>query len=99
MVALSRELGSRGRADAQVSAGPPDGPEPAPPSRTAAEPRAPEPDSQLKRELERLKLGALSRRAADIGVDEEALDAAEDTDDPKGAIIQLILVEHALLTV
>ena len=53
--------------------------------------------ARLKAELEGMKLGALSRRAMQLGVDASALDAAEDTDDPKAATIQLILVEQALL--
>ena len=44
-----------------------------------------------------MKLGALNRRAMQLGVDDAALDEAEGADDPKAATIQLILVEEALL--
>ena len=53
--------------------------------------------SRLKAELEAMRLGALSFRAARAGVDAAAIDAAEDTADPKAAIIELILVEETLL--
>ena len=52
---------------------------------------------RLKAELEGMRPGALGRRAARAGVDESALEEAEDSDDPKSAIIELILVEEALL--
>ena len=66
------------------------------PQEAAASPGSPG-LARLKAELEGMKLGALARRAVQLGVDASALDAAEDTDDPKAATIQLILVEQALL--
>ena len=53
--------------------------------------------SGLTAELEAMRMGSLCVRAARAGVDAAALDAAEDSPDPKAAIIQLILVEEALL--
>ena len=47
--------------------------------------------------LEGLRLGALCVRAASMGVEASALDEAEASADPKAAIIQLILLEQALL--
>ena len=88
MSALSREIGSRGRADAAVTL------EPSPVAATAAD--AP-PATGLKAELEGLRLGALCVRAARTGVEASALDEAEASADPKAAIIQLILLEQALL--
>ena len=95
---LCRELGGRGRADAVGDA--------------VAELAAREPNvvpavtetasvvsgpSGLRAELEAMRMGSLCVRAARAGVDAAALDAAEDSPDPKAAIIQLILVEEALL--
>lgn len=50
-----------------------------------------DPTNQLRTELQSLKLGALSRRAIDAGVDEDDLTVAQDDDAPKVAIIDLIL--------
>ena len=52
---------------------------------------------RLKAELEGMRLGALGLRAGRAGVDESALEEAEDSDDPKAALIELIMVEEALL--
>lgn len=46
---------------------------------------------QLIRELAELKIGALSRRAMVAGVDADALDLAEASADPQGAIIELVM--------
>ena len=89
MVALSRELGSRGRADAVAL-------EPSPSSELTssdAPAAAASADGRLAR-LEAMKLGALIRRAVEAGVDAASLDAAEEeTDDPKAAVISL-LAQH-----
>ena len=45
----------------------------------------------LRQELEVLGLGALLRRAKDAGIDEPTLDAAVETDEPKAALVQLLL--------
>ena len=88
MSALSREIGTRGRADAAVTV------EPSQPAAATAD--AP-PAIGLKAELEGLRLGALCLRAARTGVEASALDEAEASADPKTAVIQLILLEQALL--
>ena len=90
---LCRELGGRGRADA-VGAGH-DGAETEP--KAATETSVVSGPSGLRAELEAMRMGSLCVRAARAGVDAVALDAAEDSPDPKAAIIQLILVEEALL--
>ena len=82
MTALSREIGSRGRANAVVVA---DSAEP------RAPPGAPISGTPLRSELQTLKVGALGRRAAEAGVDEAALEEAEESADPKAALIELIL--------
>ena len=87
MSALSREIGSRGRADAAVAV------EPSP----AAAATDSSPATGLKAELEGLRLGALCVRAARMGVEASALDEAEASADPKAAVIQLLLLEQALL--
>ena len=53
----------------------------------------------LSRPLRRsvAQLGALWLRAARMGVDAAALDAAEASADPRAALVELVLVEHALL--
>ena len=80
MSALSREIGTRGRADA-----------------VAAEP---EPDVELdeseevvalRAELSGMRLAALHKRAAQEGVGPDAIDAAMDADDAKGALAKLIV--------
>ena len=45
----------------------------------------------LRTELEAMKPRALKKRAAEVGVDEEKLDEADDADDVKGTIIALII--------
>ena len=45
----------------------------------------------LRQELQRLRLTELRQRAKEGGVDESTLDDAIDTDDPKGAIIEILL--------
>ena len=45
----------------------------------------------LLAELSALKPRALKKRAAELGVDEEAIDEADDADDVKGTLIALIL--------
>ena len=94
MSALSREIGSRGRADAVVSQ-----------SSAGVEPEPwiddlnlnSEADAELVAELQGMKVGALGRRAVAAGVDEAELDEVEEAVDPKAAIIQLI-VESTQLT-
>eukprot|EP01043_Picozoa_sp_COSAG02_P022650 COSAG02_NODE_1184_length_14008_cov_44.301963_1_plen_678_part_00 len=49
------------------------------------------PSEALRGELSKLKLGALSRRAVASGVDADALEAAQDADTPKVAVIELIV--------
>ena len=97
MSALSREVGTRGRADAVVARTPERSSAPA----SAKQPVDAAPTTpglaRLKSELEGMKLGGLNRRAMQLGVDDAALDEAEEADDPKAATIQLILVEQALL--
>ena len=82
MTALSREIGTRGRADAVAIA-------------ESAEPRAapgaPTGAAPLRSELQKMKVGALGRRAAEAGVDEAALEEAEESADPKAALVELIL--------
>ena len=84
MSALSRELGSRGRADAVVTG-------------AIAEPEphindleTPATDS-LRSELGGLRLKALLSRARADGVDADSLEDAMDNDDPKQAVIELIV--------
>ena len=89
----SSPTGDRGRADA-VGAGH-DGAETEPTA--ATETSVVSGPSGLRAELEAMRMGSLCVRAARAGVDAAALDAAEDSPDPKAAIIQLILVEEALL--
>ena len=67
MSALAREIGTRGRADAAVAVGP------SPAAAAAADAL---PATGLKAELEGLRVGALCVRAARMGVDAAALDAA-----------------------
>eukprot|EP01046_Picozoa_sp_COSAG06_P040896 COSAG06_NODE_5002_length_3796_cov_33.444414_1_plen_655_part_10 len=45
----------------------------------------------LKEELAGLSIGALNRKARELGVDVDAMDDAADTDDPKAALIALIV--------
>ena len=83
MSALSREIGPRGRADAVV----------------VVEGEAPEPcpesdESELAAlwsELAGMRLMALQKRAVSEGVDANTVDDAMDGDDPKAALISLIV--------
>ena len=68
--ALSREIGSRGRADAAAAAAGCDETIEAKPASSEA----------LLAELEGMKLSALRRRAVSAGVSAEALDAADDAE-------------------
>lgn len=56
----------------------------------APEPVA-DPMAALKEELAGLKTGALNKRAREVGVDADAMDDAADEDDPKAALIALIV--------
>ena len=65
---------------------------------TEATPASPTPaatvgmaDALLREELLALKTSALNKRAREVGVDDEAMDAAADTDDPKEALIALFV--------
>ena len=98
--ALCRELGSRGRAGLATSDAPPrpdrgssamiDGDAEAAVAQLSSQ--APgSTEKQLIQELTELKIGALSRRAMAAGVDADALDLAEESADPRGAIIDLML--------
>jgi hypothetical protein len=49
--------------------------------------------ADVREKLGALKLGALSRRAIVVGVAEEALEVAQDSDAPKAAIIELIIAQ------
>eukprot|EP01043_Picozoa_sp_COSAG02_P088909 COSAG02_NODE_25952_length_644_cov_1.596330_2_plen_115_part_01 len=46
---------------------------------------------QLRRELESMKLSAVKKRARDAGVDEEKLEEADDADNIKVSVIDLIV--------
>eukprot|EP01045_Picozoa_sp_COSAG04_P006490 COSAG04_NODE_320_length_16877_cov_26.485401_1_plen_4766_part_00 len=81
MGALSRELGSRGRADAVVA----DAPEPCPESVESDTAAA------LRSELQSLRVVALQRRAASEGVSANAIEDAMDGDDPKASLIEMIV--------
>ena len=50
-----------------------------------------DPDRQLREELRGLKLGALSKRARAAGATHDELDEAQDADNPKAAVIELII--------
>ena len=47
--------------------------------------------AQLRAELEGMKLSALKRRARETGVDEEKLEEADDEEDIKSSVIELIV--------
>ena len=49
------------------------------------------PMAELRAELSALKPRALKKRAAEVGVDEEKIDEADDADDVKGTLIALIV--------
>ena len=81
MSALSREIGSRGRADAVVA----DESEP---------PQAPDESDQataLRTELQQLRPSVLKKRAKAAGATEEEIEAAEDADDAKAATVALVV--------
>ena len=85
MSALSREIGSRGRADAVVAAEP-----------SAAEPCiAPQEPDALREELNALRLTELRSRAKSAGVSADLLANADDSDDPKQAVVELLLQHQA----
>ena len=93
MSALSREIGSRGRADAVAVAPPSSGdaavasqPEPGPDGSTQP--------SALRSELGKLKMSELRKRAATAEAAEADIAAADDAEDPKTAMIVLILAHE-----
>ena len=45
----------------------------------------------LKADLNEMKKGALRKRAAGLGIDEDTLEEADDADDTKAALIELIV--------
>eukprot|EP01044_Picomonas_judraskeda_P025646 COSAG03_NODE_7507_length_908_cov_0.954265_1_plen_127_part_10 len=45
----------------------------------------------LREELQTMKNGALQKRARDLGVADEVLDEASDADDPREALVALVL--------
>ena len=47
----------------------------------------------LRAELETLKMSALSKRAVECGAEEEEVHAAQDSDSPKDALVELILAQ------
>lgn len=61
----------------------------------AVAPVAPEPAADpmaaLNEELAAMKTSALNKRARELGVDADAMDDAADEDDPKAALIALIV--------
>ena len=89
MVALAREIGSRGRADAVPSVcggGYDDALQPCP------EPEAGSGRSQaLRVELAQLKPSVLKKRAKAVGAAAEEIEGAEDAEDPKTALIAIII--------
>ena len=92
MSALSREIGSRGRADAVIATpevAHADSPEPSPQPADSAGAAA------LRSELETLRLKELRARAKAEGAEPEQLEDAADADDPKQAVIDLLLGMHA----
>ena len=92
MSALSREIGSRGRADAVIATpevAHADSHEPSP------QPEASAGAAALRSELESLRLKELRARAKAGGAEPEQLEDAADADDPKLAVIDLLLGLHA----
>ena len=80
MSALSREIGSRGRADAVVAG--------------ASEPSAvgeSDAAAALRSELDQLRPSVLKKRAKAAGATEEEIEAADDADDAKAATVALVL--------
>ena len=49
----------------------------------------------LRRELDGLKLGAINKRAIAEGVDDDTIEAAMDSDDPKAALIDALVLNSA----
>ena len=49
----------------------------------------------LKAELQQLKMPELRKRAAAVGVSSDAIEEARDDDEPKKAIIALVLAKSA----
>eukprot|EP01045_Picozoa_sp_COSAG04_P003103 COSAG04_NODE_122_length_24803_cov_180.609415_5_plen_2220_part_00 len=84
MSALSREIGSRGRADA-VAAAHTSEPSPQPELGESEEAAA------LRSELGAMRLTALNKRAASEGIPLDDVDGAMDCDDPKASLIVLIV--------
>ena len=50
-------------------------------------------DASLRRELDQMPLSALRRRALELKVDQDQLDAADDADDIKQSLIELIVMK------
>eukprot|EP01045_Picozoa_sp_COSAG04_P003348 COSAG04_NODE_135_length_23774_cov_40.993918_11_plen_2893_part_00 len=82
MSALSREIGSRGRADAVVKG---ETPESCPESDES------EAATALRSELGTMRLRALEQRALSEGASADAIDDAMDSEDPKASLISLIV--------
>ena len=57
------------------------------------EPEGAKPAAALRTELEALKLGALNKRAMAEGVEDDAIEAAMDSDDPKQALVSALLAK------
>ena len=90
MSALARELGSRGRADAVVAHATP---EPCPEPDEAGQGESAE-ASALRSALGKMKLSALRKRATAAKAEETDLEAAEDAEDPKAAMIALVVARE-----
>jgi hypothetical protein len=90
MDGVCREIGGRGRADALVTEAA---------ASTSSTPRSLVPamrtakrtPSALLGELQGLRLKALFQRAKEAGVDDDTLEDATDSDDPKDAVIAILL--------
>ena len=82
MAALSREIGARGRADAVVAADPSD----------SEQTCGLQPHAALREELGSLKVSALEQRALAEGASADATEDALDDDDPKAALIELVVL-------
>ena len=54
-----------------------------------------EPDAGLRAELEGMRKGALRKRAVAAMVDESALEAADDAEDSRAALVALVLEQEA----
>ena len=84
MSALSRELGSRGRADAVATV------DIAPEPSSEAD-SAPQEHQTLRAELAQLRPSVLKKRAKAAGAPAADIEDAEDADDPKTALIDIIV--------